>query len=58
MDFLVKVFVFSVYCFWFIPFILMYFNQFLQVHYINADKNNNIMSNLEHLCVECHSNQK
>ena len=37
---------------------LSIFKQFLQVHYINADKNNNMMSNLEHLCVECHSNQK
>ena len=32
--------------------------QFLQVHHKNADKNNNMMSNLELLCVECHSNQK
>ena len=40
----------------------MYFNfffkQYLQIHYIKGDKNNNMMSNLEHLCVECHSNQK
>lgn len=32
--------------------------QFLQVHHKNGDKNNNMMSNLELLCVECHSNQK
>jgi hypothetical protein len=32
--------------------------QFLQVHHKNADKSNNMMSNLELLCIECHSNQK